>query len=79
MPKPIPDVENVSWHEGTELSKAPIEMKSGDWVLKLVPWIGGRIISMDHLPSGNAFESLPASTEKDLDYLFSFSIGHLSF
>ncbi|CAK9179424.1 unnamed protein product [Ilex paraguariensis] len=77
--KPIPDVENVSGHKGTELSKAPIEMKSGDWVLKLVPWVGGRIISMEHLPSGNAFESLRASTEKDLDYLFSFSIRHLSF
>ncbi|KAL3818347.1 hypothetical protein ACJIZ3_004252 [Penstemon smallii] len=50
--KHIPDSDNVSGHKGTELSGTPIEMKSGDWVLKVVPWIGGRIISMEHLPSG---------------------------
>lgn len=48
----IPDVEEVSGHKGTELSRTPIELKSGDWVLNVVPWIGGRIISMTHLPSG---------------------------
>ncbi|XP_047971448.1 alpha-glucosidase 2-like isoform X1 [Salvia hispanica] len=47
----IPDVENVSGHKGTELSRTPVEVKSGDWSLKVVPWIGGRIISMEHLPS----------------------------
>lgn len=47
----IPDLE-VSGQKGTELSYAPIEIKSGDWVLKVVPWVGGRILSMEHLPSG---------------------------
>ncbi|XP_057776700.1 uncharacterized protein LOC130995437 isoform X2 [Salvia miltiorrhiza] len=47
----IPDLE-VSGQKGTELSYAPIEMKSGDWILKVVPWVGGRILSMEHLPSG---------------------------
>ncbi|KAM7493797.1 hypothetical protein LguiB_028406 [Lonicera macranthoides] len=50
--KSIPDVEKVSGHKGIELSRAPVEMKSGDWALKVVPWIGGRIISMEHIPSG---------------------------
>ncbi|KAL6985598.1 alpha-glucosidase [Sarracenia purpurea var. burkii] len=52
--KRIPDVEKVSGHKGTELSRTPIELKSAVWALKVVPWIGGRIISMEHLPSGNA-------------------------
>ncbi|KAL6547689.1 hypothetical protein OROHE_009394 [Orobanche hederae] len=50
--KPIPDLDNVSGHKGTELSLTPVEIKSGDWALKVVPWIGGRVISMEHLPSG---------------------------
>ncbi|XP_059663103.1 uncharacterized protein LOC132308859 isoform X2 [Cornus florida] len=50
--KPIPDEEKVPGHKGIELSRTPIELKSGDWVLNVVPWIGGRIISMEHLPSG---------------------------
>ncbi|PIA58697.1 hypothetical protein AQUCO_00500561v1 [Aquilegia coerulea] len=50
--KPIPDVEEVSGKKGMELSKTPVELKSGDWLLKVVPWIGGRMISMMHLPSG---------------------------
>ncbi|XP_027361090.1 uncharacterized protein LOC113869127 isoform X2 [Abrus precatorius] len=49
---PIPDVEGVSGPKGTELVRTPIELKSGEWVLKFVPWIGGRIISMMHIPSG---------------------------
>ncbi|KAK6129666.1 hypothetical protein DH2020_036603 [Rehmannia glutinosa] len=49
--KRIPDVDNVSGHKGTELSRTPVELKSGDWALKVVPWIGGRVISMEHLPS----------------------------
>ncbi|XP_010255723.1 PREDICTED: uncharacterized protein LOC104596335 isoform X2 [Nelumbo nucifera] len=49
--KRIPDVE-VSGKKGIDLSKIPIDLKSGDWALKVVPWIGGRIISMMHVPSG---------------------------
>jgi alpha-glucosidase len=48
----IPDLEKVSGHKGIELSSTPIELKSSVWDLKVVPWIGGRIISMEHLPSG---------------------------
>ncbi|XP_031393619.1 uncharacterized protein LOC116205232 isoform X2 [Punica granatum] len=51
--KHIPDVEDVSSHKGFELSKTPVELKSGEWALKVVPWIGGRILSMEHLPSGS--------------------------
>ncbi|CDP07162.1 unnamed protein product [Coffea canephora] len=36
-------------HKGVEVSRTPIVMKSGEWVLKVVPWIGGRIISMEHV------------------------------
>ena len=36
-------------------------MKSGEWVLKVVPWIGGRIISMEHV-SRNAISSWIAET-----------------
>ncbi|KAG8382052.1 hypothetical protein BUALT_Bualt05G0036400 [Buddleja alternifolia] len=50
--KRIPDLDNVPGHKGTELSRTPVEIKSGNWALKVVPWIGGRIISMEHLPSG---------------------------
>lgn len=48
----IPDLEKVSGHKGIELSSTPIELKSSVWDLKVVPWIGGRVISMEHLPSG---------------------------
>ncbi|CAN6180121.1 unnamed protein product [Urochloa humidicola] len=51
MIRPIPDVDEPSGQEGAELSKIPVDLKSGDWLLKVVPWIGGRIISMTHLPS----------------------------
>ena len=50
--RPIPDMDEPSGQEGTELSKTLIVLKSGDWFLKIVPWIGGRIISMTHVPSG---------------------------
>ncbi|KAF2308931.1 hypothetical protein GH714_024635 [Hevea brasiliensis] len=50
--KHIPDVEDVSGSKGVELSRIAIELKCGDWIVKIVPWIGGRIISMGHLPSG---------------------------
>uniref|UniRef100_A0A0D9WY37 Uncharacterized protein n=1 Tax=Leersia perrieri TaxID=77586 RepID=A0A0D9WY37_9ORYZ len=51
MIKPIPDMDKPAGQEGAELSKIPVDLKSGDWALKVVPWIGGRIISMTHLPS----------------------------
>ncbi|ONM53035.1 heteroglycan glucosidase 1 [Zea mays] len=51
MIHPIPDIEESLRQERAELSKIPVDMKSGDWFLKIVPWIGGRIISMTHLPS----------------------------
>ena len=54
--KLIPHVEDVSGHKGGELSRTPIELENGYWSLKIVPWIGGRIISMVHLSSGNSFE-----------------------
>ncbi|MCL7029646.1 hypothetical protein MKW94_010312 [Papaver nudicaule] len=50
--KQIPDVEEISRSKGVELSKTPVELKNSDWALKIVPWIGGRMISMQHLPSG---------------------------
>ncbi|KAL9369092.1 hypothetical protein Peur_040291 [Populus x canadensis] len=51
--KHIPEIEEVSGPKGVvELSKVPVELKNGDWIAKVVPWIGGRIISMEHLPSG---------------------------
>lgn len=52
--KRIPDLE-APGQKGTEFSHALIEMKSGDWILKVVPWVGGRILSMEHLPSGNVY------------------------
>jgi alpha-glucosidase len=52
MIQPIPDIDEPSGQEGAELSKIPVDLKSGDWLLKVVPWIGGRVISMTHLPSG---------------------------
>ncbi|GAY56618.1 hypothetical protein CUMW_173290 [Citrus unshiu] len=50
--KLISDAEKASEHKGVDLSQTPIELKSSDWALKVVPWIGGRVISMAHLPSG---------------------------
>ena len=58
--KRIPDIEEVSGQKGVELSRTPIELDNGYWILKVVPWIGGRIISMMHLPSGNSFELVQA-------------------
>ncbi|PON47575.1 Glycoside hydrolase [Parasponia andersonii] len=39
--KRVPDVEDVPRHKGIELSRTPIELKGGDWVIQVVPWIGG--------------------------------------
>nr|XP_043606304.1 alpha-glucosidase 2-like [Erigeron canadensis] len=48
----IPDVEQASRHKGIELSRTPDDIKHGEWALQVVPWMGGRIISMEHLPTG---------------------------
>lgn len=45
-------MDNGPGHKGTELARTPVQLKSGDWTLKVVPWIGGRVISMEHGPSG---------------------------
>ncbi|KAL2458530.1 heteroglycan glucosidase 1 [Abeliophyllum distichum] len=50
--KRILDLDIVPGRKGSELSRTPVEIKSGDWALKVAPWMGGRIISMEHLPSG---------------------------
>ncbi|KAM4124060.1 hypothetical protein ACB094_01G203900 [Castanea mollissima] len=50
--KRIPEIEEVSGQKGLQLSRTPVELNNGYWILKVVPWIGGRIISMTHLPSG---------------------------
>ncbi|KNA15567.1 hypothetical protein SOVF_097260 [Spinacia oleracea] len=50
--KRIPEVEHTAGKKGTELSKTPVELKGGDWCLRVVPWIGGRIITMEHHPTG---------------------------
>lgn len=50
---PIPEMDAGSEQKGI-VSKIPVELKGGDWTLKVIPWIGGRIVSMAHLPSGNA-------------------------
>ena len=84
--KLIPDVQEVSGHKGIELSSTPIELKSSDWALKVVPWIGGRIISMMHLPSGmlvffmNFYPLLILSTLfLDMVCFFSFSSTSVKF
>ncbi|XP_047328761.1 alpha-glucosidase 2-like [Impatiens glandulifera] len=59
----IPDVEENPGNKGVELSKIPVELKNNVWSLKVVPWIGGRIISMSHIPSGTQW--LHSSIEVD--------------
>lgn len=74
--KRIPDTDNVSGHKGTELLRTPVEVKSGDWSLKVVPWIGGRIISMEHLPSSNAYKFYYLyQINWDLSFLFLFKLS----
>ncbi|VFQ64944.1 unnamed protein product [Cuscuta campestris] len=51
--KRIPDVNSLCKERGAELARVPAVLKGGEWELKLVPWIGGRIVYMEHLPSGN--------------------------
>lgn len=48
----IPDVDYAPKKKAAELARAPVKMESGDWVLQVVPWIGGRLTSMTHAPSG---------------------------
>ncbi|CAN6918313.1 unnamed protein product [Brassica oleracea] len=48
----IPEKEVLHGQKGMELSREPVELNSGDWKLNIVPWIGGRILSMTHVPSG---------------------------
>ncbi|XP_023641670.1 uncharacterized protein LOC17893582 isoform X2 [Capsella rubella] len=50
--KLIPEKEVLHGQKGMELSREPVELSSGDWKLNIVPWIGGRILSMTHVPSG---------------------------
>ncbi|CAH8314348.1 unnamed protein product [Eruca vesicaria subsp. sativa] len=50
--KLIPEKEVLHGQKGMELSREPVELNSGDWKLNIVPWIGGRILSMTHVPSG---------------------------
>ncbi|KMZ74917.1 alpha-glucosidase, family GH31 [Zostera marina] len=50
---PIPDFGETSDFEGMALAKTPVELRSGEWILKLIPWIGGRMNSMVHVPTGS--------------------------
>lgn len=43
-------MDQTSARKEIELSRTPVEIKSGEWALKVVP--GGRIISMEHIPTG---------------------------
>eukprot|EP00252_Welwitschia_mirabilis_P011944 TRINITY_DN2656_c0_g1_i2.p1 TRINITY_DN2656_c0_g1~~TRINITY_DN2656_c0_g1_i2.p1 ORF type:complete len:985 (-),score=212.67 TRINITY_DN2656_c0_g1_i2:79-3033(-) len=47
-----PDEDEHYMGKGSELSLTPVDIRGGEWHLKVVPWIGGRIISMAHIPSG---------------------------
>ncbi|CAA6669563.1 unnamed protein product [Spirodela intermedia] len=49
----IPDIDYASEKKGVEVTRTPVKMERGDWVLEVVPWIGGRLISMVHSPSGS--------------------------
>ncbi|GLJ41801.1 hypothetical protein SUGI_0865140 [Cryptomeria japonica] len=46
-----PDEKEHHAEKGTELSRTPVDLESGEWRLKVIPWIGGRMISMTHIPS----------------------------
>lgn len=79
--KTLQDVEEVSEHKGVSLSKTPIELKGAHWSVKVVPWIGGRIISMTHLPSGNNFVIVVIFSNSDniTNFTFSFRFQPFSF
>uniref|UniRef100_A0A0E0AIX3 DUF5110 domain-containing protein n=1 Tax=Oryza glumipatula TaxID=40148 RepID=A0A0E0AIX3_9ORYZ len=51
MIQPIPEIDKPLGKEVAELSEIPIDLNGEDWLVNVVPQIGGRIISMTHLPS----------------------------
>ncbi|KAL5199105.1 hypothetical protein ABZP36_002617 [Zizania latifolia] len=68
MIRPIPDIDETSRQEAAELSETPVDLKGGDWLLKVVPGIGGRIISMTHLPSGSQWLDCKVGTNGYEEY-----------
>jgi hypothetical protein len=38
---------------GAGVPRTVMDLSAGDWKLKVVPWIGGRIVSMVHNLTGN--------------------------
>ncbi|XP_031502686.1 uncharacterized protein LOC116265867 isoform X1 [Nymphaea colorata] len=48
--KRLPDIEKLAEKEA-DILRTPVHLKGRDWALKIVPWIGGRIISMLHIPT----------------------------
>ncbi|XP_078438445.1 heteroglycan glucosidase 1 [Wolffia australiana] len=60
--KCIPDIDYEVTEKGADIiSRTPIKMEFGEWTIQIVPWIGGRIISMNHIPSG--FQWLQSAIE----------------
>ncbi|GJU67295.1 hypothetical protein Tco_1253554 [Tanacetum coccineum] len=53
----FPDVDNLSALSltGIDLCISPIEVKYGEWALKVVTWIDGQIISLEHIPNGEPY------------------------
>ena len=47
------DIEIHDPLKGVGVPKVVMDLTAGHWKLKVVPWIGGRIISMVHNRSGN--------------------------
>ncbi|KAL2620787.1 hypothetical protein R1flu_000992 [Riccia fluitans] len=57
--------EEVEYETHESLAVPPtmlLDLKCGEWCIKVVPWIGGRIVSMIHEPTG--FEWLEGKLEK---------------
>ncbi|KMZ74955.1 alpha-glucosidase, family GH31 [Zostera marina] len=50
---PIPDFDEAADYKGAELARTPVEIQSGEWILKCIPWIGGRINYLVHSPTGS--------------------------
>ncbi|ONK71494.1 uncharacterized protein A4U43_C04F9230 [Asparagus officinalis] len=55
--RPIPDVDRLPGQKGIELSKTPVDLKSGDWALKWCLGLGAELSLMTYLPSGGIFNS----------------------
>ncbi|XP_020262392.1 LOW QUALITY PROTEIN: uncharacterized protein LOC109838352 [Asparagus officinalis] len=51
--RPIPDVDRLPGQKGIELSKTPVDLKSGDWALKWCLGLGAELSLMTYLPSGS--------------------------